>query len=149
MLIKTKINQQAILNLNGEQLYALVYNKAVDKYLGTFGERFKDNEQDRLLCEMLACSLLNSDVKNGGFDQFFLNYGELTETVITGLDKINAQKHRELSLLAFNIQEEQKEQYQDRRNPNLDELDEKYYELEDLEINLQKFIEENIEMFYD
>ncbi len=149
MTTKTKINPEVIRNLNDEQLDAIVYNKAIDKYLGTFGERFTDNEQDKLLCEMLACSILNSEVNNGGFDQFFLNSKDLAKAALKGLEKIKAEKHRELLLLATKTYEEQKDHYKGKRNPNYSQLDERYYELEELAINLQKFIKENIEKFYD
>ena len=64
MITKTKINTDTIQNLDNEQLDELVYNKAVDLYLGTFGENFKDNESDKLLKALFATSALDSSVKN-------------------------------------------------------------------------------------
>jgi hypothetical protein len=149
MIIKTKINSQTIANLNDKELDELVYNKAVDLYLKTFGEYFKDTEQDRLLLQILSISILDSEIYNGGFDQFFLNSGNLSEAALKGLSIISAEEHAQLLTLAIKINKEQYEEFKNERNPNLDELDEKYFQLEDLGILRQKFIKENIERFYD
>ncbi len=147
MIVKTKINSETTKDLNDEQLSDLVYNKGVDKYLGTFGERFENNENDKLLCQIFACSVLDAEVKNGGFDQFFLNAKALAIFAKEGLQLINANEHAKLLILAINIYEEEK--YKNERNPEFDKLDEAYYALDNLSNFLREFIKMNIENFFD
>ena len=149
MEAKTKITKEMVENLSAGQLDELVYNKASDKYFGTFGENFENTEKDKLLCQMFACSVLDFEVCNGGFDQFFSNNEDLAEFALNGLLKINEIEHYEILLLAKKIYDEQKEIFKNIRNINLDELDEKFYELKKIYNSRQKFIFENIEIFYD
>jgi hypothetical protein len=92
---------------------------------------------------------LDGEVRNGGFDQFFLNAENLTDAGIAGLELIKAKQHRDLLIDARQVYEEQKEQFVDERNPNLEKLDEKYYELDCFFDARMKFIKENIESLYD
>jgi hypothetical protein len=149
MEAKTRITKEMVENLSAGQLDELVYNKAADKYFGTFGENFENTEKDKLLCQMFACSVLDFEVCNGGFDQFFSNNEDLAEFALNGLLKINEIEHYEILLLAKKIYDEQKEIFKNIRNINLDELDEKFYELKKIYNSRQKFIFENIEIFYD
>jgi hypothetical protein len=148
-ITKAKIDATTIRDLDDEQLYDLVYDKASQKDCGTFGEYFEDNDKDRLLQQIYATAILDGEVRNGGFDQFFLNNERLTDTAIAGLDLIDAKKHRDLLIDARKIYEEQKEQFMDERNPDLDEFDEKYYELDKFYDARMKFIRENIERLFD
>ena len=149
MIIKTKINPDTIKNLDLRQLDKLVYNKAVDIYLGTFGEKFRDTANDNLLKAVLATSVLDAEVRNGGFDQFFLNSGDLTNSALVGLTHIKADKHVDILNEAIKIFNEQKEQFVEERNPNLTPYDDKYYELDDIDPLRQKFVFDNIEKFMD
>jgi hypothetical protein len=149
MIIKTKINPDTIKNLDMGQLDELVYNKASDIYLGTFGEKFKDTENDNLLKAVLATSVLDAEVRNGGFDQFFLNSDDLTSSALVGLKEIRADKHLDILNEAIKIFNEQKEQFVEERNPNLTLCDDKYYELDDIDPLRQKFVFDNIEKFMD
>lgn len=149
MITKTKINTDTIQNLDNEKLDELVYNKAVDLYLGTFGENFKDNESDKLLKALFATSVLDSSVKNGGFDSFFSNSIDLIDSVLVGLKLIKADKYIEIYNEAVNIFNTQKEEFIGKRNPNLTTCDDKYYELENLETLRQSFIADNIAKLKD
>jgi hypothetical protein len=149
MIIKTKINPDTIQGLDMEQLDELVYNKAADIYLGTFGEKFKDTENDILLKAMFATSVLDAEVNNGGFDQFFLNLDDLANSALIGLKHIKAYKHADILNEAIRIFNEQKEEYAEKRNPNLTFCDDKYYALENIESFRQKFIVDNIAKFQD
>ncbi len=149
MTIKTKITKEIIKNLSEEQIDELVYNKASDKYFETFGEIFENTEKDKILCQIFACSVLDNEVYNGGFDQFFLNNEDLTDFALDGLLKIGAIEHYDLLNIAKQIYFEQKDNFKNIRNNNLDEIDEKYYELNKIAKSRQKFITENIEMFYE
>jgi hypothetical protein len=149
MTTKTKITKEITENLSEEQLDELVFNKASDKYFGTFGENFENTEKDKILCQMFACSVLDFEVCNGGFDQFFANNEDLTEFALDGLLRINEIEHYELLNIAKKIYNEQKEIFKDIRNSNLDELDERFYELNKIDKSRRKFIIENTEIFHD
>ena len=146
---KTKINIVTTSDLNEDQLDELVFEKACQKYDGTFGEVFENNLKDLLLKQIFACSVLDFEVKNGGFDQFFLNAEDLVTFAKEGLLKIGALKHLELLQIAHNIYENQKEEFKNRRNLNLDDLDDKYYELSDQNLIRKKYVADNINLFFD
>ena len=149
MISKVKITDTTIKNLTDEQLDELVYNKAADLYLGTFGESFKDTEKDQLLKRVFAVTVLDNEVKNGGFDSFFRNSGDLDNAAFEGLKVIGADKRADLCRRAIEIHQGQKREFKDKRNPNFDPLDEEYYSLEDIQTRRQKFIKENINEFTD
>ncbi len=148
-MAKTKITKEISQNLTEEQFEELVYNKASDKYFGTFGDNFENTEKDATLCQIFACSVFGFEVNNGGFDQFFTNNEDLVEFALAGLLKIGEIDHNEILNSANKIYLEQKEIFKDIRNNNLDDLDEKYYLLNKIDKSRQRFIIENKEMFYD
>lgn len=98
MLIKAKVNPETIKGLNDKQLENLVYNKSVDLYLKKLGNAFKDTDKDMPLYEIFSTFIVDSEVENGGFDQYFLNYLHLVRSSINGLDKIGANKHADLEV---------------------------------------------------
>jgi hypothetical protein len=147
MTSKIRITTETTKNLTDEQLHELVYNKAADLYLGTFGERFKDNENDKLLRDIFSLTVLDNEVKNGGFDQFFKNSDDLKEFALNGLRLINAYKHADLLERATAIHERQEDEFRDKRNINLNSLDEDYYELDDIATLRQRFVRTNINKF--
>ncbi len=149
MITKTKINPDTIKNLDVEQLDELVYKKAVDIYLETFGEKFKDTGNDILLKAVFATSVLDTEIRNGGFDQFFSNFDDLTNSALIGLKHIKADMHADILNEATKIFNEQKEEYAEKKNPNLTPCDNKYYELENIDSLRQKFIADNIVKFQD
>jgi hypothetical protein len=147
MISKIKINPETIKNLTDEQLDDFVYTKASDLYLKTFGEAFKDNENGKLLRDIFSLTVLDNEVKNGGFDQFFKNYEDLGEFALNGLRLINADKHADLLVKAIVIHDKQKQDFKNKRNPNLDSLDENYYKLEDIVFLRQQFVRTHINKF--
>jgi hypothetical protein len=149
MIIKTKVNPETVRDLNDEQLENLIYSKAVDLYLKTFGEGFKNTDKDILLCEVFSTFVVDSEINNGGFDQYFSNYAALVTFSISGLKKIGASKHADLLIRAADIYEKQKEEFTEKRNPNLAVYDDEYYKLEDFYPLRQDFIRNNIEHFLD
>jgi len=146
---KIHINQDTTANLSNEKLDELVFNKANEKYYETFGEPFLENPNDILMLQIFSCCVLDFEVRNGGFDQFFLNNENLIDFALAGLQKIGAAEHINLLRAATKIYSEQKNQFKDGRNLNLYELDEKYYTLTDVSEIRQKFVAANIEKFYD
>lgn len=147
MISKVKITDTTIRDLTDEQLDELVYNKAADLYLGTFGESFRDTENDELLRRIFAVTVLDNEVKNGGFDSFFRNSGDLDNAAFNGLKSIGADKHANLCRQAISINRGQSPEFRNKRNPSFDALDEQYYSLQDLRTIKQKFVRENIAKF--
>jgi hypothetical protein len=86
------------------------------------------------------------EVCDGGFDQFFLTNQNLRDSALEGLLKIEAIEHYNLLINVKKIHNEQREEFYNLRNPNLDELDEKFYELSKIDVNRQKFLVKNIQM---
>jgi hypothetical protein len=149
MISKIKITDDLIKTLTDEQLDELVYNKAADLYLGTFGEQFADNERDKLLRDIFSLTVLDNEVKNGGFDQFFKNSGDLKQFALSGLRLINADRHADLLEKATVIHDKQKEEFRDKRNTNLNSLDDDYYKLDDIGTLRQRFVRTHINKFSD
>jgi hypothetical protein len=148
-IIKIKINPDTIANLDDEGLDEIVSEKGSQKHSGTFGEYFEDTEKDKILCEIFSVGIMEGDVYNGGFDQFFENFEDLILPALNGLQKINAPKHHNLLKRAYEMYINQKDEFVNKRNVNLNDLDDEFYELEDLAPFRQKFIRENIDMFLD
>jgi len=149
MISKVKITDTTIKNLTDDQLDELVYNKAADLYLETFGESFKDTEKDSLLRQILAVTVLDNEVKNGGFDSFFHNSSDLDNAALDGLKIIGAESHADLFREAMNVYRQQNPEFRNKRNPGFDQLDEKYYSLEDIRTKRQRFVRDNINKFAD
>lgn len=149
IITKAKVNSETIKGLDDDQLYDLIFDKASQKDSGTFGEYFQENEKDQLLRQIFATAILDGEVYNGGFDQFFLNYGELADAAAMGLKLIKAKKHLDLLIDAIKTYETHKEQFKNKRNPHLNDLDDKYYDLEEFYDLRMEFIKENVEMFFD
>lgn len=146
---KIKINPETIANLDDEDLDELVGEKGSQKHNGTFGEYFEDTEKDKVLCEIYSIGVMEGDICNGGFDQFFENFEDLILPALSGLQKINAPKHHNLLKRAYEMYVNQKDKFVDKRNINLNELDDEFYELDDLAPYRQKFIRKNIDLFLD
>ena len=149
MIVKVKITPDTLDSKTPEEIDDMIFVKGSQKYLGTFGEYFENTEKDKLLCEIFATTVLESEVCNGGFDQFFYNSEELTEHALNGLIKIGAKEHYELLKQAENMYNEQKLIFVDERNSNLDFLDEQFYKLEEYNLKRQTFITENLVQFYE
>ena len=148
-IVKAKVNADTVKGLDDEQLFNLIYSKASQLRCGTFGEHFTNSPGHLLLCEVFSTAVLDSEVRNGGFDQFFYNDPALFPFAINGLIKIGAALHAELAIRAGEIYEAGKAEFQDDRNPNLDALDDEYYTMEEFYPLQAKFIRENIEKFFD
>ncbi|MEP2671574.1 MAG: DUF4375 domain-containing protein [Cyclobacteriaceae bacterium] len=149
MISKIKINPETIKNLTDEQLDDFVYTKASDLYLKTYGVTFKDNEKDKLLRDIFSLTVLDNEVKNGGFDQFFRNSEDLREFALNGLRLINADKHADLLEKAIVIHDKQEQDFKNKRNTNLASLDENYYKLEDIVFLRQQFVRTHINKFVE
>ncbi|HVU99258.1 MAG TPA: DUF4375 domain-containing protein [Puia sp.] len=158
VIVKAKVNSETIKGLDDEQLEALVYEKACQLDSGTFGERFTRSEGHVLLCEIFATAVLDGEVHNGGFDQFFYQDSRLLPFAVEGLKKIGAGAHAELLARAANIYAEnegRKEPANDTdegdsgRIHELDPLDDEYYALEETFPLRVRFVRANIEKFFD
>jgi hypothetical protein len=149
MISKVKITDTTIKTSTDEQLDEHVYNKAADLYLGTFGESFKDTRNDELLKQIFAVTVLDNEVKNGGFDSFFHNSADLDNSALEGLKIIGTDRHVDLCRQAIQVHQEQNAEFKNKRNPNFAPLDKQYYSLPDIQLKRAKFIKENINKFVD
>lgn len=149
MISKVRITPETINNLTDEELDELVYNKAVYLYLGTFGESFSESDNDKLLKQIFATTVLDNEVRNGGFDSFFYNSSDLSSSALEGLRIIGADQHADLCQQAIEIDREPKAEFKDKRNPNFDPLDEQFYSFDEYEIKRHKFIRDNVTKFFD
>lgn len=129
-----------------EELVGLVYNKACELHFKSFGIGF--NETDPAIEELFATWVLDSEVRNGGFDQFFLNNGiELGLAANRGLARIGADQCVEIMNKAIEIHKNESEEFTDRRNPMFNPLDEHWYEIEKLEKLQEEYVRTNLEKF--
>jgi len=178
VIVKAKVDPGTIKGLDDEQLEALVYEKASQLDCGTFGERFTRSEGHILLCEVYATAVLDGEVHNGGFDQFFYQNSRLLSFALEGLRKIGAGAHAALLARAARIYEEHgsreagaggthegdnalssddkvlsinDDAFDDDggRIHELDLLDDEYYALEETYPLRARFVRANIEKFFD
>lgn len=146
MILKVKITREKIATSTYVQLDEMVYNKAADLYLGTFGETFKDLPNDLLLKQLFAVTVLDNEVRNGGFYSFFGNTSDLYEQAIEGLQLLNADEHVNL-LKQASLIDRTREIVNEDEESELDLLAEKYYDLDNIADKRIKFVRENIERF--
>ncbi len=146
MIQKVKYSLVDLQNCNDEELVSLVYDKATELYLETFGETLE--KADSAMAELLATWVLESEVHNGGFDQFFLNNGlEYGYNAANGLSRIAAKNYLSVTEKAIEIFKNQSEEYQKKRNPDFSPLDDNFYDLEGLEKLRIDYIRSNYEKF--
>ena len=177
MIVKAKVNPETIKGLTDEQLESLVYEKASQLHFGTFGERFTHSPEHVLQCEIYSTAILDGEVRNGGFDQFFYQNSQFFPFALEGLKKIGAHTNAGLLARAAPVYEAhqrdiaqtdpaqqdialedggQDEDDEDDdeddeyvRSPELDAIDSEYYTLGDIYPLRVRFIRENIEKFFD
>jgi hypothetical protein len=149
MISKVKVTPQTIVNLNDEQLDDMVYNKAADLYLGTFGETFRDDADHELLRQIFAVSVLDLEIRNGGFYSFFDNSGDLFESAVSGLNVLNAKEHVDLLTRASSIDRTQEKEINEDGDTELDSLSDVYYSLEHIADKRMKFVRDKIHRFLD
>ena len=80
--------------------------------------------------QVVATEILDAEVNNGGFDQFYYNCQlEYIDDAIEGLKIFGEEAYVRLAQASKEIYLKDKESYAGRRNPALDVLDEEYYTL--------------------
>lgn len=146
MIQKVRYNLFDLKNSTDQELVELIYDKATELYFGTFGENLE--KADKAMTEFLAIWTLDSEVKNGGFDQFFLNNGpEYGQTVLAGLKRIGANDFGSVTEKAIEVFKNQGDGFENKRNPDFNELDDEFYDLEELEKLQVEYIRKNYEKF--
>jgi hypothetical protein len=146
MIQKVKYSLVDLQNSTDEELISLIYDKATELYLGTFGETLE--KADSAMSELLATWVLESEVHNGGFDQFFLNNGlEYGYITANGLKRITADNYLALTEKAIEVYKNQSEEYQKKRNPDFNPLDDDFYDLDGLEKLRVNYIRRNYAKF--
>ena len=82
------------------------------------------------MAEFQAMWILEGDVQNGGFDQFFHNYGlEYAKTAMAGFERIGAKDFANLTEKAIDVFKNQDSQFENKRNPDFNGLDDEFYDL--------------------
>ncbi|MBJ6368584.1 DMP19 family protein [Snuella sedimenti] len=146
MIQKIKYNLTDLKRATNEKLVTLIYNKSVELELGTFGESLR--KADPAMADFLSMWILEGDVNNGGFDQFFNNYGiEKGRIAIRGFRRIGADAFAIVTEKAIDIFINQDSKFENKRNPDFNELDDEFYDLEGLEILQIQYIKNNYERF--
>jgi hypothetical protein len=146
MIRKVKYGITELKNFTDQELVELIYDKACELYFETFGESL--DKADKAISDFLAIWTLDSEVKNGGFDQFFLNNGlEYGNEAVNGFTRIGAKNFATLTEKAIEIFKNQDSEFETKRNPDFDDLDDEYYDMESW-MSLQiEYIRDNYEKF--
>jgi hypothetical protein len=146
MIRKVKYTLTDLQNSTDEKLVGLIYEKSAELELGTFGQSLEI--ADPAMAEYQAMWMLEADVQNGGFDQFFHNYGlEYAKTAMAGFERIGANDLANLTEKAINTFKSQGSEFETKRNPDFNDLDDEFYDLEGLEKKQIEYIRKNYEKF--
>ena len=146
MIRKVKYTLTDLKNSTDEKLVGLIYEKSAELELGTFGQSLEI--ADPAMAEYQAMWMLEADVQNGGFDQFFLNYGlEYAKTAISGFERIGAKDFAKLTEKAIGVFKNQSLEFKNKRDPDFNDMDDEFYDLEDLEKHQIEYIRKNYEKF--
>ncbi|TMU50994.1 DMP19 family protein [Flagellimonas algicola] len=146
MIQKVKYTLTYLQNSTDENLVSLIYDKSAELELGTFGESMEI--ADPAMAEFMAMWILEGDVQNGGFDQFFSNNGLLYgQTALAGFERIGASDFANVTQKAIEIFKNQDKEFDNKRNPDFNDLDDEFYDLDDLDKLQIKYIRDNYEKF--
>ena len=146
MIRKVKYGINELRNSTDLELFELVFDKASELYFETFGENL--NIADKAMADFFAIQTLDSEVKNGGFDQFFHNNGlENGYIALNGFTRIGAESFKSLTEKAIEIFKNQDSEYRTKRNPDFENLDEEFYNLKSWEKLQIDYIRQNYEKF--
>lgn len=112
----------------------------VANYLLTI--KFAEETLNQMQRRVVSTNILDNEVFNGGFDQFYLNSeDEYIDDAIDGLREFGATEFLELVIKSKEIYLRDKELYKQDRNPHFDPIDDRFYELNhygELRINYVK-----------
>jgi frataxin-like iron-binding protein CyaY len=104
--------------------------------------KFDEKTLNQMQKRVVSTNILDNEVFNGGFDQFYLNNeDEYIDDAIDGLREFGATEFLELTIKSKEIYLRDKELYAHDRNPHFDTLDDRFYELNhygELRINYVK-----------
>lgn len=93
--------------------------------------KFDKKTLHRMQRRVVSTNILDNEVFNGGFDQFYLNNeDEYIDDAIDGLREFGATKFLELAIKSKEIYLRDKELCAKDRNPHFDPLDDRFYELD-------------------
>ena len=146
MIQKLKYSIFDLQSATDENLVSLIYQKAIELEFEIFGENFAI--ADKVIKEFLAMWILEFEVLNGGFDQFFLNFQcSYDEFVLSGLDRIGATDYKVLIEKVIIVFKNQNSYFSNKRNPDFDHFDNLYFNLDGLKKLQIDYIRSNYEKF--
>ncbi|MDO5969772.1 DUF4375 domain-containing protein [Flavivirga aquimarina] len=146
MIRKVKYKLTDLQNSTDENLVGLIYEKSVELELGTFGESLEIT--DPAMAEFQAMWVLEGDVQNGGFDQFLHNYGlEYAQIALAGFNRIDANDFVNVIEKTIEVFKNQESEFNNKRNPKFNDLDDEFYDIEGLEKLQVDYIRKNYEKF--
>ena len=127
-----------------EKLAGDDYDFEVADYLLTI--KFDGKLLNDLQKQVVSTNILDNEVFNGGFDQFYLNQSDkYIDDAIEGLRKFGTQEFYELAVKSKEIFQRDKELYKDKRNPQFDPLDDRFYALHHYGQSRIDFVKANID----
>lgn len=92
--------------------------------------KFDGKTLNQIQKQVVSTNILDNEVFNGGFDQFYLNNkDEYIDAAIAGLREFGATEFLELAIKSKEIYLRDKELYVNDRNPHFDPLDDRFYEM--------------------
>ena len=146
MIKKVQYTISDLEKASDQDVISMIYDKYVELISETFGENL--DKVNNAFAEFGAIRILEVEVCNSGFDQFFLIYElELEKFIIEGLESIGAEKYLPLFKKAIDIFKNQSCEFANKRNPAFDILDDEFYNLEGLEHLQIKYIRNNYDKF--
>tara|TARA_R110002096_G_C14073746_1_gene675768 strand:+ start:21 stop:470 length:450 start_codon:yes stop_codon:yes gene_type:complete len=146
MIRKVKYTITDLQNSTDEKLVGLIYEKSAELELGTFGQSLEI--ADPAMAEFQAMWTLEGEVQNGGYDQFFLNNGfDYGQKALSGFKRIRANDFANVTEKAIEIFKNQNSEFDNKRNPDFNDLDDEFYDLDGLEKIQVDYIRKNYEKF--
>jgi hypothetical protein len=120
------------------------FDLAVYDYLITL--YFEKKELNEVQRKVLATHILEIEVNNGGFDQFYFNNKfEFIDDAIAGLKQFATQEFVDLAIQSKEIYLRDRKEYLLTPNPAFESLDDPFYILPGYQAGRIRFIKENLD----
>jgi len=123
------MKSEIISNLSDEELYKYICKLGYDQS----NLEYSDTSRNKYVDAFFAIHMLEAEVFNGGFDQFFQNYGyeEYVDDALFGLEIIGEPTLKNILNEAILIHLKEPEEKRHLRNPEYDKLDDEFYDFDE------------------